>query len=179
MLTSALYASCRYRLPDESFSTYQIVDALNYVMREINVALNGVTSSLTTKTATLTITAGAASLPTDFESMISVGGPEFPTVNLPYDRELDTYSYQIVGDTIEIEGTTVDIYYRKSFAEYTWDGAVIAPATIDLPASFNNMVVDSVANRTMGQPVSVQQQALRLIASRDGKKRDRTLIFTM
>ena len=177
MLTSALYASCRYRLPEENFSTYQIVDALNYVMREINVALNGVTSSLTTGTATLTITAGVATLPADFESMISVGGPDFPTVNVPYDRELDSYSYQIVGNTIKVEGTTVDIYYRKSFAEYTWDGAVIAPATIDLPASFSNMVIDSVVNRCNGQPVQAQQQALRLITTRDGKKRPRNLIF--
>lgn len=175
MLTSALYASCRYRLPEESFSTYQIVDALNYVMREINLALNSVTSSLSTKTATLTITAGSATLPADFESIISVGD----LVSIPTDRELDSYAYQIIGNTIKVEGTTVDIYYRKSFDEYTWNGVLISPTTIDLPASFNNMIIDSVVNRTMGQPINVQSQALRLIASRDGKKRDRIPVFTM
>lgn len=179
MLVSALYGSVRYRLPENEFSPYQITDALNYVMREINLALNSVTSSLTTKTATLTITAGAANLPADFESMISVGGPEFPTVNLPYDRELDSYSYQIVGNTIEIEGDTVDIYYRKSFDEYSFTGTAITPATIDLPVSFNNMVIDNVVGRVIGQPVNVQNQALKLIATRDGKKRDRTPVFTI
>jgi len=175
MLTSALYASCRYRLTEETYSTYQIVDALNYVMREINLALNSVTSSLTTETATLTPVAGVADLPADFESMISVGS----LVSIPTDRTLDSYAYQIIGNTIQVEGTTVDIYYRKSFEEYTWDGAVITPMTIDLPSSFNNMIIDSVVGRTMGQSVSIQSQALRLISIRDGKKRDRIPVFTM
>jgi len=178
MLTSALYGSVRYRLPDESFSPYQIVDALNYVVNEISLALNGITSSILTAPATLTITAGVATLPTDFESMISVGDVDAPLTLIPADRELDAFAYQIVGNTMHVEGITVDIFYRKFLPSYSFDGT-ITPTTIDLPTSFNNLLVDSVIMRCNGESVNAQQQALRLIASRDGKKRPRNLIFNL
>jgi len=178
MNTSALFSSVRYRLPEEQFSPYQITDALNYVVKEINLALNIVTSSLTTATAGLTVTNNEAALPADFESMISVGDWNTNYTLISTDAELDAFSYQIVGSKMKIQGTTVLIYYRKSFPIYTFS-TTITPTTIDLPVSFDNLLIDSVINRAMGQPVNVQSQALRLISVRDGKKRSRTPIFTL
>lgn len=174
MNTADLLVSLRYKLPREQFSEYQIVDALNYVMNEINLALNSITSSLTTKSAILTLTANEADLPTDLESIIYVKDK----VSIPITDELTAYTYQIIGNKIKCEGDTVTIYYRKSLPVYEWDSA-ITPTTIDLPVSFDNMIKDSIVNLLTNQPMELQLATLKLVANRDGKKRPQSLIFRL
>ena len=175
MLTNKLLVSLRYKLGENEYSFYQITDALNYVMKEINLALNSVTSSLITASATLTLTENEADLPTDLESIISVVGK----INIPFMDELDSITYQVVGDKIRAQGDTLDIYYRKSFPQYEFGGTEITPTTIDLPASFDNMIKDSIIALLTGQPSNVQAQTIKLIANRDGKKRPQRLIFNL
>jgi hypothetical protein len=174
MLTADLLVSLRYKLPLNEYSGYQIVEALNYVMKEINLALNSVTSSLITTSATLPLVNNEADLPSDLESIISVKDK----INVPFMDEIDAYTYQIISNKIKAEGDSVTIYYKKSYSQYEFD-TTITPTTIDLPVSFDNMIKDSIVALATGQPVNIQAQAIKLIAGRDGKKRSQRLIFNL
>jgi len=174
MDANQLFLSLRYKLGENDFSPYQITDALNYVIKEIVLALNSISSSLTTTSTTLTLVSGEATLPGESESIISVGDK----INIPLNSELDGHTYQIVGNKIKAQGDTVTIYYKKSFPVYVY-GTEITPTTIDLPSSFDNMIKDNIIAYITGQPTNIQAQAIKLIANRDGKKRPQRLIFTL
>lgn len=173
MNTSSLYVSLRYKLSENDYSPYTIVDALNYVVNEISLALNSVSSSLITTSAVLTLVNNEADLPTNLETVISVKD----RVSVPISAELDAYTYQIEGNKIRADGETVTVYYKKTLPEYYFDGAVITPSTIDLPVSFNNMIKDNIVAYLTGQPTNIQTQTIKLIANRDGKKRPQRLAF--
>lgn len=175
MDTSALYASLRYKLNENEYSPYQITDALNYVMNEISLALNSISSSLITTSATLPLTNNEADLPSDLETIISV----VDRINVSLSAEIDAYTYQVEGNKIRADGETVTVYYKKTLPEYSFDGSAITPSTIDLPVSFNNMIKDNVIAHLTGQPTNIQTQTIKLIANRDGKKRPRRLAFTL
>jgi hypothetical protein len=180
MTTNELLIALRYKLRENDFSPYQIVDALNYVINEISVALNSVTSSLITTSATVTLTDNEGDLPSDLEAIINVGGTGTDQKILaPAQEELDAYTYQIVGSKIKCQGTTVTIYYKKHLPAYSYASDAITPTTIDLPVSFNNMIRDNIIAFLTGQPANIQPQVLKLIAGRDGKKRPQRLIFTL
>jgi hypothetical protein len=180
MNTADLYISLRYKLPEEEYSPYQIVDALNYVINEISIALNSVTSSLITTSASVTLTLNEGSLPSDLETIINVGGTgEDQKLQYPIQDELDAYSYQIVGSKIKCQGTTVTIYYRKNLPSYSYVSKAISPTTIDLPVSFNNMIKDNIISYLTGQPANIQLQTIKLIANRDGKKRPQRFVFNL
>lgn len=175
MNTADLLTSLRYKLSYADYSDYQITEALNYVIKEISEALNSVSSSLINTSATLTLTDNEADLPSDLETIIYVTDK----INIPITDELDAFTYQIEGNTIRTEGDTVTIYYRKTLPEYTFDGTVITPSTIDLPASFNNMIKTNIIAFLAGQPTDIKIQTIKLIANRDGKKRRQRLIFRL
>lgn len=175
MNTSDIITAVRYKVGYDTYSNYQITEVLNYVIREISLALNNITSSLITTSTTLTLTDNTATLPSDLESIIDVADK----VNIPITEELDSYTYQIVGNIIKTQGDTVTIYYKKSLPQYTFDGETVTPATIDLPVSFNNMIIDNIITLLANGEVNVQTQTIKLIANRDGKKRSQRLIFTM
>ena len=184
METKALYTAVRGVLPDEKYSIYDIVDGINYVISEVYSALNGITSSLTSSSVALALTANATDLPADFESMISVGGRDNPKILIPNDATLNSCTYQIEGNSIKTEGSTVLIFYREAapfyaFGTYTDSPSVsvIYPEVIPLPGSFTNIITDNIINQVTGKPVNVQAQALRLIANRDGQKRPRITRF--
>jgi hypothetical protein len=179
MTTAELLLSLRYKLPDDQYSPYQIVDALNYVVNEVGLALNSVTSSLITTSASVTLTDNEGDLPSDLESIINVGGDADYKVNIPITEELDADTYQIVGDKIRCQGSTVTIYYKKNLPAYSYVSEAITPTTIDLPVSFNNMIKENVIAYVTGQPTNIQPQVLKLIANRDGKKRPQRFIFTL
>jgi len=174
MNTDSLFLSLRYKLNENEFSNYQITDALNYVMKEINRALSGVTSSLITKVVSLALVNNQATLPSDLESIIQVTDK----ICIPFTDTIDAYTYQITGNTIQAQGETVTIYYKKSYPQYVFTD-VITPTTIDLPVSFDNMLRDNIINLLTGQPTNIQAQTIKLIASRDGKKRPQRLIFNL
>jgi hypothetical protein len=177
MNTADLLVSLRYVLNRETYSDYQIVDALNYVMNEISLALNNISSSLVHTSAELTLTNNEADFPSDLESIISVKD----RVNVPLSYELDGYTYQIEGNKIKAQGNTVTVYYKKTLPTYSLSGetGAILPTTIDLPVGFNNMIKDSVIAIVTGNPVNIQVQAVKLAATRDGKKRPQKLIFKL
>jgi hypothetical protein len=172
MNTIDLYLSLRYKLDYDLYTDYQITDALNYVMKEINLALNSVSSSLITTSTTLTLTNNEADLPSDLETIISVDSK----INIPITEELGGYTYQIVGNKIKAQGSTVTIYYKKSYPQYVFT-TTITPTTIDLPVSFDNMIKNNIIAYVTGQPTDIQLQTIKLIASRDGRKRPQRLIF--
>lgn len=174
MLTDDMFCSLRYKLPENEVTPYQITDALNYVMKEIALALNSVSSSLLTASAVLPLVANAADLPDDLETIINVTDK----INIPFIEELDADTYQIVGNTIQAQGTTVTMYYKKSYPLYVY-GTAITPTTIDLPVSFDNMIKNNIIAYVTGQPTNIQAQTIKLIASRDGKKRPQRLIFNL
>lgn len=175
MNTSDLLTSIRYKVGFTDFSEYQLVDALNYVIRETGLALNSITSSLLTTSVTLTLADNLATLPSDLESIIDVTD----RVNIPITQELDSYTYQIVGNTIRAQGKTVTVYYKKTLPEYNYDGETVTPLTIDLPTSFNNMIKDNIISFLTGQPTNIQAAVIKLVANRDGKKRPQRLVFTL
>ncbi|WP_094603461.1 hypothetical protein SPSIL_015180 [Sporomusa silvacetica DSM 10669] len=175
MNTSDIISAVRYKVGFVDFTDYQITESLNYVIREISLALNSITSSLITTSTTLTLTDNTAPLPTDLETIISVTDK----VNIPITDELSAYTYQIVGNTIQAQGDTVTIYYKKTLPEYSFDGEIVAPTTIDLPNTFSNMIIDNIAALLGGQAINIQTMAIKLVANRDGKKRAQRLIFTM
>jgi hypothetical protein len=169
-----LFISVKYKVGYDTYSDYQITDALNYVLNEINIALNSVSSSLITASTTLSLVDSEAELPADLESIISVTDK----ICIPFNSELDGYSYQIIGNTIKAQGDTVTIYYKKSNPQYVFD-MTITPSTIDLPVSFDNMIRDNVIAFLTGQPTNIQLQTIKLIANRDGRKRPQRLIFNL
>jgi transcription antitermination factor NusG len=143
-------------------------------MKEINKALNGITSSLITKSTTLTLTNNAADLPSDFESIIEV----VDKINIPMTAELDAYTYKITVSQILAQGDTVTLSYRKSFPVYVFSDT-ITPTTIDLPVSFDNMLIDGIVGLLTGKPIDIKAETIKLIANRDGKKRPQRLIFNL
>lgn len=174
MNTSTLLTTLRFRLDYNSYSNYQITEALNYVLKEINLALNGITSSLTVSSATLPLTDNQADLPSDLESIVQV----VDKINISVTEELDGFSYQIAGNKIMAQGDAVTLYYRKMFPVYEYDTA-ITPETIELPSSFDNPIIDNIVALLTGQPLTIKDQVIKLIANRDGKKRSQRLIFRL
>jgi hypothetical protein len=175
MNTSSVIIPVRFKVGYEAYSDYQVAEALNYVIREIGLALSSITSSLITTSATLTLTDNEADLPSDFENIIIVPSK----TNIPISDDLDANTYQMIGNTIRCQGDTVKIYYKKSLPEYSYDGSVYEPTTIDLPGSFTNMIIDNVIATLTGQPTDIKAAAIKLVANRDGKKRPQNLIFKL
>jgi hypothetical protein len=174
MNTADILISLRYKLPRETYSEYQIVDGLNYVINEISLALNSITSSLLTTSAILTLEDNEANLPSDLESIIKVKD----RICIPFTDDIDAYTYQIIGNTIRAEGETVTVYYKKTLPTYSYNGA-ITPTTIDLPVSFENLIKDNIVAFVTGQPLNIMQDAIKLASTRDGKKRPQNLIFRL
>lgn len=174
MNANELFISVKYKVWYNNYTDYQITDSLNYIMKEINLTLNSISSSLTTKSVTLTVVNNEAELPSDLESIISVTDK----ISTPINSELDAYTYQVEGNTIRTQGDTVKIYYKKSYPQYVFTD-VISPTTIDLPASFDNILRDNIVLLLTGQPIDIKLQVIKLMASRDGKKRPQRLIFNL
>ena len=168
-----IFSSLRYKLPHNEFSDYQIVDSINYVVREISLALNSVTSSLITASVTLPLVDGTVALPADFESLIEVKDK----TNVPIQADLDAYTYKVLGNAIYAQGETITLSYRKSFPQFAFDGETFTPTTLDLPVSFMNIVRDNVLSLLTGSEPNIQKQVLQLASIRDGKKRPQRLAF--
>lgn len=173
MNTSDLLITLRYKLPRNQYTDYQIVESLNYVMKEINLVLNNITSSLTVTSITIPLVDNSADLPSDLESIIDVSDK----INIPITEDLDGYTYKIIGNTIQAQGDSVTVFYRKTFPVYIFDTS-ITPSTIDLPVSFDNPIIDNIVALLTGQPLTIKDQVIKLVANRDGKKRPQKLRFT-
>lgn len=122
MLLQDQIIDIRYAINDmagNDYSDYQIVNALNTVIRQVNAALSNVTSDLTKARTTLTLVSGAVTLPTDFVKETRVTDPVSNYDLLPRTTELstDTHTYEILSNQLIVNLPTVVLTYKKYFPE--------------------------------------------------------------
>lgn len=132
MRVSDFLVSLRYTIKDTAQTTYsnpQLLDATNSVIRMINNELVKLNSSLVTKAATLTLTSGSTSLPTDFIAMVSLKDSVDSTDEYGAHKSLDNKGYYIIGNTLTVASGVTSLYmiYRYLFSVVTESGDIPLP----------------------------------------------------
>lgn len=124
------------------YSDYQVINALNAILRQTNKVLSNITSDLCKARTTLTLTAGAVDLPVDYQAIIRITDSN----NIPLTArttEIDTspYIFEIIDNQIIANVPTVILTYKKFFAdidlEYDTNGQIVEK-TLPLPDFFKD-----------------------------------------
>ena len=141
MLFSKLFLSLRYVLQDvagNTYSDYQLEEAVNTVQSIIANALSTSNSELLTETIAVTLTNGVGDLPTNFQSVVSVfDASNTPLPYLTKSKVVDQYSYRIRGNKIYSSNVTLNLDYKKSLTN-----ADVADLSVvmDLPDYFADTI---------------------------------------
>lgn len=117
MIVSEFFHSVRFDLGDQhkaSYSDYDLLDALNSILKIVNNSLIKLKSNLIVRDATLTVANGVADLPVDFISPIYINST---TEELSPAKPLDQGGYLIIGDTIHAQDGVITMIYRQAFPQ--------------------------------------------------------------
>jgi len=109
----------RYQINDTDKAEYSDTELINYVndaLRFISNELIRLSSPILLKYTTLSLTDGAADLPSDFvreEGVLDSQGnllKSYPAI-----KPADQYGYKIIGDKIYSNNTSLDLFYYALF----------------------------------------------------------------
>lgn len=172
----------RYAIGDmagDTYSPYQIVNAINTVLRQINKALSNITSDLTKKRVTLTLVDGVADLPDDFQSISRITDGSFIPLT-PRTTEDDTakFLYEILDNQIYSNSDTIILTYKRYFTEIAADDLT---AILPVPDFFKDllttytkvMLQGGVSNSDSTILPTIENAVMSLVAGRD-----KTRIYT-
>lgn len=127
MLASELIQEIRFELNDMNgtvYSDYDMYNAITAVNRVVGNALATISAKEIQKPATLSLTASGTiytcTLPTDYAGMVWVKDPNRNILDpLESDDEITSNTYDIVGNSIYANFSSLSIRYRYSFATIT------------------------------------------------------------
>ena len=105
------------------YSVYDITRAVNFVLRTINNNLPRSASELK-KMATLTVSSGQATLPTDFLALKSVWNGSQKLTQVIGDEEISSGDYDIYGNTLvtTTDVTSINLYYKAQLTQLDASG---------------------------------------------------------
>jgi hypothetical protein len=159
------------------YSPYQIMNALNTVIRQVNAALSNVTSDLTKTRIPLTLISGAVDLPLDFVKETRVTDPVSNYDLLPRTTELstDTHTYEILNNQLIANLPTVVLTYKKFFNEME---LTMLTSVMPFPDFFKDVVTlytkvtlqGAVGQGDASVLPPIEQKVMQLVAGR-GKGR--------
>jgi len=164
-------------LPPTKVSSYQFIDALNFTLNMIGIALSNLDSSLIMKEypfdgTTLNITTAGVTLPTDFLSIVSVtdssDDPCTPVV--VSQRVLESGQYKIMGSKIYGDIAGANIIYKASILQVTEETDMVY-----LPDNFEGLlrkyVKAIITNKIDSADAAVlpmlQQEVYNLVGGRE------------
>jgi hypothetical protein len=185
MLLQDQLLDIRYAINDmasHTYSDYQIVNALNTVIRQVNAQLSNMTSDLIKARTTLTLVNGAITLPTDFQSMVKMTDANNSIMRpRTVEPDTDTNTFEILNNQILANQPTVVLTYKKYFAEM--DGTL--STNMPLPDFFKDVLTlytKVILQGTMSQGDSqvlppIEQKIMMLVGGRDKKQMKLKPIF--
>lgn len=162
-------------MPGDVYSDYQIVNALNTVIRQVNAQLCNMTSDLIKTRTTLTLVDGAVDLPADFQSMVKLTGANNSILRpRTIEADTDTYTFEILNNQIVANQDTVTLTYKRSFVEL--DGTL--STTMPLPDFFKDvltmytkvMLQGSISQGDGSILPPLEQKVITLVSGRDKKQ---------
>jgi hypothetical protein len=155
-------------------SDYQIMSALNSVIRQTNKILSNMTSDLTKSKTTLTLTGGEVALPADFQAIISITDENnVPLTSRTTEADTVPYIFELLdGKIIAPTVSAVILRYKKFFTdvslEYDVNNAIV-DKTLPLPDFFRDLLVNHVKEAIVTGivPVIKDEAVKTLVAGRD------------
>lgn len=162
--------SLRYDLQDADgtkYSDYQVLDALNKILRLVNQQLCNMSSDLIKVKTDLTLTSGNVSLPADFQAETRVLVSTVILIPRTTEDTTDTATYEIYDGKLYANQTTVTLTYKKSFSDIT----AISATALPLPNMFVNLLIDLIKQKLSGAVDAVltpiiSQELYKLVAKR-------------
>ena len=138
MTVAELFTDVRYQLSDElktGYSNTELIGYLNQVNEFMFATLLDHESNLIIKEATVTLTDGVGSLPSDFQldDTVNIDGGE-PFTTVPVSSTPTSTQYKIMVDSIYSDNDSITLFYYYSPSVYT-----AITDTLDIPIYFQNL----------------------------------------
>ena len=117
MIVSTFFQSVRFDLDDSHkaiYSDYELLDALNSILKIVNNSLIKLKSNLIIRNTTIPVTTNTTPLPVDFISpiFVSIDGTELSPA-----KPLDQGGYQIIGSELKTANGSLYLEYRQAFPQ--------------------------------------------------------------
>lgn len=181
MTVAQLLYRARIKLGDPNkakISDYSLLDALKSVLTLVSTALDNTTSNLLVQSAEISMTDGVGDLPADFQSLVSV---ENGWRHAPLNRKPGRGEYQLLGDKIYADETTVSILYKKQLQVSSASDPVPLPDTFtELLIKFIKIFLEDGVTKTDADLLSmISPEVYRLAAGRERTELRQQLIFRM
>jgi len=183
-----LFTELRYELKDQNkirFSDYQLKYALNTTIRIISNALANLHSPMLATAATIAMTSGIGTLPTDYQSIISV------VINPGLYTEIDlkpvtlkttptNEQYKIMNNSIYSNNSSVDIIYRTRLNAIT-DTSAELPLNDDfvelIKKYMKAILLDNASTTDLSFTNSISADVAALVTGREYTYIERELPF--
>lgn len=185
MLVQDVLLGVRYELGDIQgfvYSDYVLLNALNSILRMINIDLCNMSSDLVIASATLdTSITGYAPLPSNYQGVKQVldvaGNPLDPRTD---ELSSDIYTYKIWANNLYAVNSPITFYYKSAFPTL-----VNMTDVVPLPVMFTEILKkyikiytqnqETAADATIMQPLTTD--LMKLVAGRDKTKLWRKMPF--